>query len=85
MKYIKIIISKLFPKSISTPLGRWRLEDCNTKMNHKVDLSNEDHCRPYTLEKIESKNQNHYCIFLCMYNFLYNHVSHRFPSQSRII
>jgi len=43
------------------PLGRWKIEDCDIKMNHKIDLSNEDHCGPcgqYALEKIEMKN-NH--------------------------
>jgi hypothetical protein len=25
-------------------LGRWNLEYCNTKLNNKIDLSNEDHC-----------------------------------------
>jgi hypothetical protein len=56
---MKSIISKLLPKNISTPLGRWKIEDCNAKMNYKVDLSNEDHCGPcgqYALEKIELKN-----------------------------
>jgi hypothetical protein len=44
------------PKDIIKPLGRWRIENCNTQMNHKIDLSNEDHCGPcgqYALEKIE--------------------------------
>jgi len=34
------------------------MEACNVKINHKVDLSNEDHCGPcgqYALSKIESK------------------------------
>jgi len=46
------------PKDIIKPLGRWRIENCNTQMNHKIDLSNEDHCGPcgqYALEKIEVK------------------------------
>jgi hypothetical protein len=46
------------PKDIIKPLGRWRIENCNTRMNHKIDLSNEDHCGPcgqYALEKIEVK------------------------------
>jgi len=56
MKYIQTFLSKIIPKNISPPLGRWRIEDCNTKMNYKVDLSNEDHCGPcgqYALDKIE--------------------------------
>ena len=46
------------------PVGRWRIENCNKQMNHKVDLSNEDHCGPcgqYALDKTESthnKNTN---------------------------
>lgn len=53
------IIKKLKPKDILRPLGRWRIEDCNIKMNNKIDLSNEDHCGPcgqYTLEKLKIKN-----------------------------
>ena len=37
-------------------LGRWRTEACSIKMNHKIDLSNEDHCGPcghYALEKVK--------------------------------
>jgi hypothetical protein len=39
-------------------VGRWRLEYCNVKLNHKIDLSNEDHCGPcgkYALEKQKEK------------------------------
>ena len=35
-------------------LGRWNMESCNTKLNNKIDLSNEDHCGPcgqYILDK----------------------------------
>jgi hypothetical protein len=56
MKYLINIIKKFIPKELPKPVGRWRTESCNTKMNHKVDLSNEDHCGPcgqYALEKIE--------------------------------
>ena len=55
MKYITNIIKKLLPKNIPKPLGRWRIENCNTAMNNKIDLSNEDHCGPcgqYALEKM---------------------------------
>jgi hypothetical protein len=27
-------------------LGRWGLNDCNKRINKKIDLSNEDHCGP---------------------------------------
>jgi hypothetical protein len=60
MKFIKYIINKIKskPKEI-LPLGRWRIEKCNTKMGNKIDLSNEDHCGPcgqYALEKVKLKN-----------------------------
>jgi hypothetical protein len=62
MKYITSIIKKLLPKEIPKPVGRWRIEQCSTQMNHKIDLSNEDHCGPcgqYALEKIEKiENKN---------------------------
>ena len=44
---------------MSTPLGRWRIENCSKQLNKKIDLSNEDHCGPcgqYALEKIEFKH-----------------------------
>jgi len=62
MKYITTIIKKLLPKEIPKPVGRWRIENCNSVINHKIDLSNEDHCGPcgqYALEKINNeKNKN---------------------------
>ena len=54
MKFIINIVKKLIPKDIPKPVGRWRVEHCNIQMNHKIDLSNEDHCGPcgqYALEK----------------------------------
>ena len=51
-----MILQKDAPK----PLGRWKIESCNKKINSKIDLSNEDHCGPcgeYALEKKESKNK----------------------------
>lgn len=59
MKYITAIIKLLIPKEVHKPVGRWRIENCNTQLNNKIDLSNEDHCGPcgqYALEKIELKN-----------------------------
>jgi len=59
MKYIISIIKNLLQKEIPKPVGRWRIENCNTAMNNKIDLSNEDHCGPcgqYALEKIEIRN-----------------------------
>ena len=61
MKYIITIIKKIFPKELPKPMGRWKIEECNTKLISKIDLSNEDHCGPcgqYALKKIElTKNQ----------------------------
>jgi len=59
MQFIKNIINKMKPKNIQMPLGRWRIEKCNTQMSNKIDLSNEDHCGPcgqYALEKVKLKN-----------------------------
>jgi len=56
MKYIRTILRKIMPKELPKTLGRWNIEQCNTKTNHKIDLSNEDHCGPcgqYALTKIE--------------------------------
>jgi hypothetical protein len=62
MKYIATIMKKLIPKDIPTPLGRWRIENCNVQLNNKIDLSNEDHCGPcgqYALKKLEVKNDEY--------------------------
>jgi len=43
-------------------MGRWKIENSNTQMNHKIDLSNEDHCGPYgqyALSKIKFKKSRH--------------------------
>jgi hypothetical protein len=61
MKLFMSIIKKLMPKEIPKPVGRWNIDYCNTKMNHKIDLSNEDHCGPcgqYALTKLELE-KNH--------------------------
>ena len=58
MKYIITIIQKIFSKELPKPMGRWKIEQCNTKLISKIDLSNEDHCGPcgqYALNKIEFK------------------------------
>jgi len=54
MKFIANIIKKFLPKDLPKPVGRWRIEECHTALNQKIDLSNEDHCGPcgqYALEK----------------------------------
>ena len=43
MKYIASII-KRFVKDDKKVLGRWAIDYCDKKTNHKIDLSNEDHC-----------------------------------------
>ena len=60
MKFIRIIIEKFISKELPKPLGRWKIEECNKKMNYKIDLSNEDHCGPcgqYVLEKTNLINK----------------------------
>jgi hypothetical protein len=63
MKYIAknifAVVKRIISKDAAKPVGRWRIEDCSTKINNKIDLSNEDHCGPcgqYALDKIESTN-----------------------------
>lgn len=61
MKFITSIIKRLIPKDIPTPVGRWRIENCNKQLKNKIDLSNEDHCGPcgqYALNKREIKTIN---------------------------
>lgn len=52
-RHYKNIINNYFTKinyytKEDTPkhLGRWKIENCYTKINNKIDLSNEDHCGP---------------------------------------
>jgi hypothetical protein len=61
MNFLTSIIKKFVPKDLPKPVGRWRIENCNTQMNNKIDLSNEDHCGPcgqYALEITNNKNKN---------------------------
>jgi hypothetical protein len=54
MKLVFDFVKRIFSKDIPMPVGRWRIEQCNTRLNQKIDLSNEDHCGPcgqYALEK----------------------------------
>lgn len=67
MKYIINIVKKMFGKNLPLPNGRWSIEKCNKKIDHKIDLSNEDHCGPcgqYALGKIESLNDKKTNIYL---------------------
>jgi len=57
MRFIHFL-KQWIPKELPKPVGRWRIEDCHTQMNQKIDLSNEDHCGTcgqYALEKIKLK------------------------------
>jgi hypothetical protein len=59
MKFIMSIVKKILSKDMIKPVGRWKIENCDKKMNLKIDLSNEDHCGPcgqYVLEKIKLEN-----------------------------
>ena len=59
MKRIIQLVKKMLLREVPPPVGRWRREDCNTKMNQKIDLSNEDHCGPcgqYALDKTETNS-----------------------------
>lgn len=74
MKYIVNILKRVISsvesigglvkpsKDLPNPVGRWGIEKCDIKMNHKIELSNEDHCGPcgqYALSKVDNiKNLN---------------------------
>ena len=56
-----IALLKRFTKKDKKILGRWNVENCDTKTNTKIDLSNEDHCGPcgqYILDKTKSNTNN---------------------------
>jgi hypothetical protein len=60
MKFITNIL-KRFIKKDKKILGRWNIDYCDKKMNHKIDLSNEDHCGPcgqYILNKSQNVKDN---------------------------
>ena len=48
------ILKRLFIKEDKKVLGRWNIDYCSTKINNKIDSSNEDHCGPcgqYIMDK----------------------------------
>ena len=54
-------IARVLPKNILTPVGRWRVEYCETRLDKRVDMSNEDHCGPcgqYAIDKLLDKKNN---------------------------
>ena len=61
MKFIMRIMQKISQKEAPKPLGRWNLDYCDTKLNNKIGLSNEDHCGScgqYAITKIELNQKN---------------------------
>jgi hypothetical protein len=73
MKFITSIF-KRFVKDEKKVLGRWNIEVCETKMNNKIDLANEDHCGPcgeYQMEKAINS------VEVCSLDF------HRIPSAPK--
>ena len=44
MKFIMRMMQKISLKELPKPVGRWNLDYCDTKLNNKIGLSNEDHC-----------------------------------------
>jgi hypothetical protein len=60
------ILRNLLQKTNSKPpLGRWTIERCNTKLDQKIDLANEDHCgpcgkynRPANIKKVNESVNN---------------------------
>lgn len=54
------IYNKMFKSTDPIILGRWKVENCNYRVNKKIDFSNYDHCGPCGKIKIlsdKSKNQ----------------------------
>lgn len=56
---IRHIARRILEEPRPPPLGRWRLEHCNSEQTRqKIDLANEDHCGPcgqYALEQLEKR------------------------------
>lgn len=47
IEFVKNIIQNLLRiNNEKKVLGRWNRETCDVKINHKIDMSNEDHCGP---------------------------------------
>lgn len=54
MNFLMNII-KRFTRDQVKPLGRWNIDYCSKKIDHKVDLSNVDHCGPCGNEHVKEK------------------------------
>jgi hypothetical protein len=46
LQSIMDILKRFIQTDSKKLLGRWGLNDCNLRINKKIDLSNEDHCGP---------------------------------------
>jgi hypothetical protein len=60
LKPIIEIINGFFKTDAKILLGRWHLNDCNLRVNKKVDNANVDHCGPcgqYNQPPIENKKK----------------------------
>lgn len=63
MRFIKNIIRQVMVivnNKKGLVLGRWNIEQCEKKINIKIDLSNRDHCGPcgqYTFDR-QTKDKN---------------------------
>ena len=58
--FIKRITNVFFNNASVQPLGRWKVEKCNNKLNRKIDMANEDHCGPcgqYIITKISTQKE----------------------------
>ena len=61
MKFIMNIVHRFTRKELPKPVGRWKLDYCNTQLSKKIELSNEDHCGScgqYANMKNESNQNN---------------------------
>ena len=53
-------IARVLPRNIPTPVGRWRVEHCEIRLDKRIDMSNEDHCGPcgqYAIEKLRDNKK----------------------------
>ena len=58
-RIVKVFINRLRPVR-PPPLGRWNLDYCSKTIEHKVNLTNEDHCgtcSSYMLTKVSTSNE----------------------------
>lgn len=56
MRFLTNLLHKYF-KEPRKVLGRWQLDECNKKINKKIDYSNEDHCGPCGQYKLPNEKK----------------------------